>query len=80
MDLMFLVPNDWKLGNPVPPNFLIFFDDIQDSISAAKAIQMWLPHEYYERITWFNSDMTMEYKESQVMHLLKQPNKPVEVL
>ncbi|KAF8450851.1 P-loop containing nucleoside triphosphate hydrolase protein [Boletus edulis BED1] len=68
-DLMFLVPEDWKPGDPAPPKFLIFFDDIQDSIGAAKAIQRRLPHEYRERIAWFNSDMTTEYKESQITRL-----------
>ncbi|KAG0704809.1 hypothetical protein DFH29DRAFT_981291 [Suillus ampliporus] len=27
-DLSFLIPNGWKDGDPLPPKFLIFFDDI----------------------------------------------------
>ncbi|KAG1837971.1 hypothetical protein DFJ58DRAFT_718801 [Suillus subalutaceus] len=38
-DLLFLIPDGWKDGDPAPPKFLIFFDDIQDSIAAAKTIQ-----------------------------------------
>ncbi|KAG1731094.1 uncharacterized protein EDB91DRAFT_1059037 [Suillus paluster] len=38
-DLAFLIPNGWKDGNQLPPKFLIFFDDIQDSIAVAKKIQ-----------------------------------------
>jgi hypothetical protein len=38
-DLSFLIPDGWKDGDPIPPKFLIFFDDIQDSIPAAKTIQ-----------------------------------------
>ncbi|KIJ14137.1 hypothetical protein PAXINDRAFT_79849, partial [Paxillus involutus ATCC 200175] len=34
-DLAFLIPAGFKLGNPPPPKFLIFFNNIADSISAA---------------------------------------------
>ncbi|KIK76827.1 hypothetical protein PAXRUDRAFT_168656 [Paxillus rubicundulus Ve08.2h10] len=34
-DLAFLIPTGWKIGDPLPPKFLIFFDDIQDAINAA---------------------------------------------
>lgn len=34
-DLAFLIPKGWKEGDPPPPKFLIFFDDIQDAINAA---------------------------------------------
>ncbi|KAF8546527.1 hypothetical protein OG21DRAFT_1426770, partial [Imleria badia] len=68
-DLMFLVPEGWKPGDPTLPEFLIFFDDIQDSIAAVNALQMCLPHAHRAKIAWFNSDMTMDYKETQVTHL-----------
>ena len=68
-DLAFLVPDGWTPGNEAPPKFLVFFDDIQDSILAAKSLQNRLPHAYRERIAWFNSDMMTEYKELQVAHL-----------
>lgn len=66
---MFLVPEGWKPGDPTPPKFLIFFDNIQDSIAAAKAFQMCLPHVHHAKIAWFNSDMTMDYKQTQVTRL-----------
>jgi superfamily II DNA helicase RecQ len=68
-DLLFLVPEGWKSGDPAPEKFLVFFDDIHNSILAAKALQVLLPHAYREKIAWFNSDMTTEYKETQINRL-----------
>ncbi|KIK82369.1 hypothetical protein PAXRUDRAFT_153846, partial [Paxillus rubicundulus Ve08.2h10] len=31
-DLAFLIPTGWKISDPLPPKFLIFFDNIQDAI------------------------------------------------
>ncbi|KAI5996709.1 hypothetical protein EDD15DRAFT_2163329, partial [Pisolithus albus] len=68
-DLFFLVPEGWVTGDPAPPKFLVFFDDIQDAIAATKTLQKRLPHEVRHRIKWFNSDMTTTYKEAEVTHL-----------
>ncbi|KAG2069962.1 hypothetical protein BDR04DRAFT_975831, partial [Suillus decipiens] len=46
-----------------------FFDSIQDSIMAAKSLQKQLPLKMHDKIKWFNSDMTTEYKENKVSHL-----------
>ncbi|KAI5993424.1 P-loop containing nucleoside triphosphate hydrolase protein [Pisolithus albus] len=69
MDLMFLVPENWSAGDQAPPKFLVFFDDIQDTIAATKALQKRLPPEFRHKIKWFNSDMTTTYKETEVAHL-----------
>ncbi|KAG1724793.1 hypothetical protein EDB19DRAFT_1644382 [Suillus lakei] len=69
-DLSFLIPDGWKDGDPAPPKFLIFFDDIQDSIVAAKSIQKRLPPALHHKIKWFNSDMTTQFKEDKVNHLI----------
>ncbi|KAI6002190.1 hypothetical protein F5J12DRAFT_894271 [Pisolithus orientalis] len=34
-DLMFLIPPGFKVNDPSPPKFLIFFNNISDLISAA---------------------------------------------
>ena len=73
---MFLVPKGWKPGDPTLLKFLVFFDDIQDSIAAAKALQMCLPHAHQAKIAWFNSDMMTDYKETQVTHLCISTNQP----
>ncbi|KAI6041685.1 hypothetical protein EDC04DRAFT_2565222 [Pisolithus marmoratus] len=56
-------------GDPAPPKFLVFFDDIQDAITAMKTLQKHLPHEVCHKIKWFNLDMTTTYKEAEVTHL-----------
>ncbi|KAG1846519.1 hypothetical protein C8R48DRAFT_616377, partial [Suillus tomentosus] len=38
-DLAFLMPNGWSNNDPIPPKFLIFFNNIQDTIAAAKILQ-----------------------------------------
>lgn len=43
-DLAFLDPVGWKVGNPPPPKFLIFFDSIPDTINATKYLRKRLPH------------------------------------
>lgn len=64
-DLGFLIPLGWKEGDPLPPKFLIFFDDIQDAISATKFLRSRLPAHLRDKIKWFNSDMTAEFKETE---------------
>ncbi|KAJ7078050.1 P-loop containing nucleoside triphosphate hydrolase protein [Mycena belliarum] len=61
-DLAFLIPDDWKPGDPLPPKFLIFFDSIADSVEAAKYLRSRLPLEYRHKIKWFNSEMSPEFK------------------
>ena len=60
LDLAFLVPKNlpprWK-----PPKFLIFFDDILESIAMANFLQKCLPPEFHDMIKWFNSDMSTQY-------------------
>lgn len=68
-DLGFLVPEGWKEGNPIPEKFLIFFDHIQESISTTKFLQSRLPCGVRHKIKWFNSDMTSEFKETEVSAL-----------
>ncbi|KAJ7908543.1 P-loop containing nucleoside triphosphate hydrolase protein [Mycena leptocephala] len=64
-DLAFLIPENWKPGDPLPPKFLIFFDSIADSIEAAKFLRGRLPFEYRHKIKWFNSEMSTEFKETE---------------
>lgn len=66
LDLVFLVPEGWKAGDRQPPKFLIFFDSIPDSIAAAKVLRNRLPLEYQNKIKWFNSDMSEQFRECEV--------------
>ncbi|KAJ7179864.1 P-loop containing nucleoside triphosphate hydrolase protein [Mycena crocata] len=62
-DLDFLIPENWKPGDPLPKKFLIFFDSIADSIEAAKYLRSRLPPEHRHKIKWFNSEMSSEFKD-----------------
>lgn len=61
-DLDFLIPSGWKAGDHLP-KFLVFFDDIKESIRAAKALKSRLPLQEQSKIKWFNSDDTPELRE-----------------
>ncbi|OBZ72546.1 putative Werner syndrome ATP-dependent helicase 1 [Grifola frondosa] len=61
-DLAFLIPEDWKPGDKLP-KFLVFFDSIDESINAAHALRKRLPAEHRDKIKWFNSDMTSQFRE-----------------
>ncbi|KAG2111456.1 P-loop containing nucleoside triphosphate hydrolase protein [Suillus clintonianus] len=69
-DLAFLIPEGWNAGDPPPPKFLIFFDDIQDAINSARYLRKRLPVECSNKIKWFNSDMTSTYKEKELDNLV----------
>ncbi|KAG2743118.1 P-loop containing nucleoside triphosphate hydrolase protein [Suillus brevipes Sb2] len=65
-DLAFLIPDKWKLGDPPPPKFLVFFDNINNSIEAAKFLRSRLPQECQDKVKWFNADMTTHFKQDEV--------------
>ncbi len=61
-DLEFLIPETWTPGTPIP-KFLVFFDNIEDSIKAAEVLQKKVPPEYRDRLVWFNANSTHEFRE-----------------
>ncbi|KAG1779314.1 hypothetical protein EV702DRAFT_1195288 [Suillus placidus] len=69
-DLAFLIPTGMKIDDPPPLKFLVFFDSIQDGISAAKYLRVRLPPDLRDKVKWFNSDMTTEFKEAEVTNLV----------
>ncbi|KAH7917502.1 P-loop containing nucleoside triphosphate hydrolase protein [Leucogyrophana mollusca] len=70
LDLAFLVPDNpgphWK-----PPKFLVFFDDIAESVAATKFLKSRLPPEYHGqlKVVWFNADMTPEFRDDHTTKL-----------
>ncbi|KIM51721.1 hypothetical protein SCLCIDRAFT_12054 [Scleroderma citrinum Foug A] len=70
-DLMFLIPAGLKVGDPLPPKFLVFFDNIPDSIKAVTVLHQRLPPELRDRIKWFNADMSTTFKEEELENLLR---------
>lgn len=69
-DLAFLIPPGWNVGDPPPPKFMIFFDNIQDAINATRYLRSRVPLAMQHKIKWFNSDMTSKYKESELTNLI----------
>ncbi|KAI0331424.1 P-loop containing nucleoside triphosphate hydrolase protein, partial [Cubamyces sp. BRFM 1775] len=61
-DLDFLVPDNWEPGTRIP-RFLVFFDNIEESVKAANVLHRRVPPAYRKNIVWFNSDNTPEFRE-----------------
>ena len=61
-DLDFLIPKDWQPGDKIL-KYLIFFNSIQESVDAIKYLRSKMPPELQDRLVWFNSDMTKEFRE-----------------
>ncbi|KIJ09815.1 hypothetical protein PAXINDRAFT_86927, partial [Paxillus involutus ATCC 200175] len=69
-DLVFLIPAGFKVGDPPPQKFLIFFDNIPESINTACSLCRRLPPELRAKIKWFNADMSTTYKEAELENLV----------
>ena len=69
-DLAFLVPAGYKETDPPLPKFLVFFDNISDSIAAARFLRQRLPEALKDKIKWFNADMSVTFKETELDNLL----------
>ncbi|KAI0631312.1 P-loop containing nucleoside triphosphate hydrolase protein [Trametes polyzona] len=61
-DLDFLIPADWKPGDPLP-KFLVFLDNIDESIQAADVLRKRLPPEYKFKVLCFHSDTSAPLRE-----------------
>ncbi|KAF7348212.1 p-loop containing nucleoside triphosphate hydrolase protein [Mycena sanguinolenta] len=61
-DLRFLIPKDWDGTTPLPFKFVIFFDTIAESIQAAQYLRSLVPPEARDKIKWFNSEMSPEFR------------------
>ncbi|KAF8981379.1 P-loop containing nucleoside triphosphate hydrolase protein [Cyathus striatus] len=68
-DLKFIL-NNWKVGDPPPPKFLVFFDDINESIAAREYLCSQIPPAYHEKIIWFNADMSDDFKEDELIQFV----------
>lgn len=68
-DLAFLVPKDWKQGDPPPPKFMVFFDNKKDAEAAAKFLQNRVSVQLRKNIPWFHAGMTRYFRVEQVARL-----------
>ena len=65
-DLAFLVPKDWKEGDPVPKKFMVFFDSKKDAEAASKYLCSRVSLELREKIPWFHAGMTRFFRTEEV--------------
>ncbi|EMD32167.1 hypothetical protein CERSUDRAFT_21294, partial [Gelatoporia subvermispora B] len=60
-DLDFLIPNNFKDGDPRPPKFLIFFNSIKESEAATRYLRSRLPEHMRNKVKYFHSIMSDAY-------------------
>ncbi|KAF8150233.1 P-loop containing nucleoside triphosphate hydrolase protein [Crassisporium funariophilum] len=65
MDLAFLIQDDWDGVSPLPYKFVIFFDNIADSIAAAHYLRSRMPLHQRHKVKWFNSEMSVEFRDEE---------------
>ncbi|KII86188.1 hypothetical protein PLICRDRAFT_114870, partial [Plicaturopsis crispa FD-325 SS-3] len=61
-DLAFLIPDHFQDGDPPPEKFLIFFDNIKETEAAVRYLRSRLPRNLHNKIKWFHSVMTQDYR------------------
>lgn len=69
-DLRFLIPSEPAASAP-PPKFLVFCGSIKETQEATEYLQSCLPPALKEKVKWFHSLMTPEYREEQFEALRK---------
>ncbi|KAJ7308704.1 hypothetical protein DFH08DRAFT_719579 [Mycena albidolilacea] len=61
-DLAFLIPKDWDGMTLLPYKFVIFFNNITESLAAVKYLRSLVPLAFRDKIKWFNSEMSPEFQ------------------
>lgn len=62
-DLTFLIPDNFKVGDPAPPKFLVFFDKKKTAEDFVQYLRQRLPPELRDKVHWFHSTMTDNYRD-----------------
>ena len=70
-DLNFLVPRSWKEEDPNPPKFIVFFDNIKEGEEACKHLQRLLPPKHQNKVKWFHSIMSNQYRSNELEAMLQ---------
>lgn len=65
-DLAFLIPKDWKDGDPLPVKFMVFFNRKKQAEDAALYLMARLPLALRNKLVWFHAGMTNFFRVEKV--------------
>ena len=69
-DLAFIIKLHMTGDDPHPPKFLVFFNSRAEAQAGAEYLRARLPPELRDKIKWFHSGMTDEFREGEMHALL----------
>lgn len=69
-DLAFIIKQHMSVNDPHPPKFLVFFNSRVEAQAGAEFLWERLTPELRDKIKWFHSGMTDEYREVEMHALL----------
>jgi len=69
-DLAFIIEKNLKPGGILPPKFLVFFNSRGEAQGGAEYLRARLSPELRDKVGWFHSGMTDEYREEEMHALL----------
>ena len=70
LDLGFLIPEGWKVGDPPPAKFMVFFNSKREAEEAARFLKSRLPVEFRDRVQWLHAGMTAAFRVDEVQHII----------
>ncbi|KAI0717553.1 P-loop containing nucleoside triphosphate hydrolase protein [Cerioporus squamosus] len=65
-DLAFLVPKDWKEGDPLPKKFMVFFDSKKEAEAASRYLASRVSLALRSKIPWFHAGMTRFFRTEEI--------------
>ncbi|GLB35135.1 putative helicase superfamily c-terminal domain [Lyophyllum shimeji] len=65
-DLAFLIPKNWKEGDPPPRKFMVFFDSKREAEKACQFLRNRAPEVFKENIKWFHAGMTTFFRSEEL--------------
>ncbi|KAF8971523.1 P-loop containing nucleoside triphosphate hydrolase protein, partial [Flammula alnicola] len=65
-DLAFLIPKDWKAGDPIPKKFMVFFNSKKEAEDACIFLRSLMPPDLRSKIMWFHAGMTQSFRTEEI--------------
>jgi superfamily II DNA/RNA helicase len=66
LDLGFLIPANWSIGDPPPAKFMVFFNSKREAEEAAKFLKSRLPIALRDRVQWLHAGMTSAFRADEI--------------